>query len=261
MDLRKQITEALSNSVAENLSGTCAGVLFSGGLDSGVIARLAGSVCTTRLYTVGLAGSQDLAAAEWAAGELGLPWTGIVLHEEDIPAGVAEVARLARTTNPVTVSFEMPLYFVARRASERLLVSGQGADELFGGYARYVGLSEEVLRRQMDQDLEALLTEGVARGRRIAARFGKVLFIPYLDDRVLSVARLVPPSERIANGVRKAVLREIALQLTLGGIALREKKAAQYGSGIMRAMESAARRSKMPLEQYVRHLANSRESP
>jgi len=116
-------------------------------------------------------------------------------------------------------------------------------------------MGAEELEICMESDLRRLLQEGVPRERRIAARWGKTLHQPFLDDAVIEAAGKYGPSESIRQGVRKAPLRDLAEQLSLGAIARREKKAAQYGSGIMKALSSAAKKEGLSLGDLLRKMS------
>jgi asparagine synthase (glutamine-hydrolysing) len=242
---------ALTRAVREDCDQVEVGVLFSGGLDSTVLAKLASDLSHVRLYTIGLPGSHDLVIAEQTASDLGLEWEGIVLDRGQVMEALPHLSAILDTESPLVLSFEMPLYVVASKATEHLLISGQGADELFGGYARYARMSEEELIASLDQDLQGLLTVGAERERRLAGHFGKVIRHPYLHREVVDFAQLLPMSERIHQGERKKVLRDVASLLELGPVISRPKKAAQYGSGVMKEMKAEAKQRGVPLAGLV----------
>lgn len=230
-------------------------VLFSGGLDSGLLAALAKRRGLPRLYTVGVDGSSDLRTGEEAAAQLDLPWTAVVVGEDDVLAACREVLAIVPIDDPVVLSFELPLQMVASRAPEAELVTGQGADELFGGYNRYLAMGPEARGKAMEEDLLRLLDAGVPRERGICAHYGKALHQPFLHPAVREAARSIHPSEMVREGVRKAPLRDAAERLELGPIARREKKAAQYGSGLMNVLKSLARREDTSLVRLLPALA------
>lgn len=254
MPYADELLKALRIAVEEQCDEPKVGVLFSGGLDSTVLAKLASERSEVSLYTIGMPGSHDLLVGEETAHGLGLAWQGIVLTRERVRRSLPELASLLATDNPLVLSFEMPLYVVAGMAEEHLLISGQGADELFGGYARYARMDEEELKANLSKDLECLLTVGGTRERDMTRHFGKVMRHPYLHEEVVRMAKGLPMSERIFQGERKKVLREVAALLDLGEAGARPKKAAQYGSGVMREMKAEARRRGVPLSGLVESL-------
>jgi asparagine synthase (glutamine-hydrolysing) len=261
MDRTLEILNALVLAVNEQATNKEFALLFSGGLDSSILARIARTCSSPRLYTVGIEGAHDLRVAERTAKTLDIPWVGIVVDEGEVISEIASLSRLISTDNALIISFEMPLYFVAKTAEETLLMSGQGADEIFGGYARYLTMSCRELEVNMRKDLVELMSIGVSREDRIAESFGKHLNRPFLHSTVLKALEGIPTMEHIHNGVRKVLLREVGAQLGLGDVALREKKAAQYGSGIMKTIRSAAKRRSMTLGSFVRYIADKGESP
>jgi asparagine synthase (glutamine-hydrolysing) len=245
---------ALRSAVEGQCEGREAGILFSGGLDSAVIAKLASERVRARLYTIGMAGSHDLAVGERTAEGMGLEWQGIVLTRERVLRSLTRLADIIRTESPLVLSFEMPLLIVAEEAEEDLLLSGQGADELFGGYARYASMGQDELSASLASDLDALLTVGARRERDLAAHFGKTIRHPFLHEGVVRAAESIPLPERVGGSERKRVLRDAARLLGLDKAASRPKKAAQYGSGVMKAMRAEAQRRGVPLSELVQEL-------
>lgn len=229
--------------------------MFSGGLDSGLIAALARRHASPRLYTVGLEGSHDMEMSREAAGDLGLPWTPLVMTAEDVIDACRELLAIVPVSSPVTVSFELPLQMIASRAGEEILVSGQGADELFGGYSRYLEMSEENARIGMADDLARMLSEVLPLEETIARQYGKRVERPFLDPGVRKLAAAMPVSEKIRDGTRKAPLRSAAASIGAELIASREKKAAQYGSGFMKVLKSRARKERLTVEELLLSLA------
>jgi asparagine synthase (glutamine-hydrolysing) len=228
-------------------------VLLSGGLDSAVVAMLAKDEGDIRAYTVGLGRSHDMDAGMACAFEIGLPWGGIMITREDVRLGITELCRLLDTADPVKLSYELPLFFTCRQAEEEVLLCGQGADELFGGYARYVDMPAKERRAAMQADTARLLDEGITGEKRIAEEFGKRIAYPYLDARVQHLAQDMPDELIVHDGERKVVLRQVAAALGLSA-ATKKKKAAQYGSGIMAEMKAMAKEARMPLGKYMESL-------
>ncbi len=224
--------EVLKRAIPENGS-----IAFSGGLDSSLIAYLALQKGDFQGYVVGTEDSHDIIWAEKAAELIGLPLNKIIIDENDIWEAYHEIRELLGTDNLVVISFEMPLYFVAMHSSSDIIVSGQGADELFGGYKRYEYMDPETLEKEMDKDLKELIESGIDRDRAIARHFGKELVTPYLSQDFLNIVLERSALQRKGAG-RKDMLREIARNAGLPEeLWKKEKKAAQYGSGIMKVLK------------------------
>jgi asparagine synthase (glutamine-hydrolysing) len=153
--------------------------------------------------------------------------------------------------SPLPLSYEMPLFVVASLSKENVLLSGQGADELFGGYSRYLLMDRDQLTKSMKQDLEKLLSRGVDNEHVIASHFKKSILHPYLHPEVIREAALLPTHQCVDGQSRKVVLREVARLLGLDQVADRPKKAAQYGSGVMRVMKAEAKRLGVGLKELI----------
>ncbi len=213
-------------------------VALSGGVDSALVAAIARREC----IVVGVEGSSDLKRARSFADALDLELEVALIDPGRIEEALAAVLPVIPSPNPVDASVAATLYFVAEWAAlhgtERIL-AGQGADELFGGYARY--LDTTTLAADLERDFRGLPLQ-LARDQAVAGLFGAYFSLPYLDVRVVRTAMAIPPEEKVKEGVRKRPLREVAARHMPIDFAHREKKAMQYGSGVMREMKRLARR-------------------
>ena len=247
-DLRRSLEKCLET----GLDGD-SGVLFSGGLDSSLLTALARPYGQLRLYTVGFPGAHDLKAGCEGAVELNLPWHQISIDEDMVRRGVCFLRSEMDMDDPLTISFELPLFFICSAVPEKRLLSGQGADELFGGYARYSTMPAQEMERAMRQDQERLLSAGRQLEARIAGHFGKEMVCPYLCPEVVGIARRFSPDQLVGPLGNKSPLRLLAKEMGLSS-ATAPKKAAQYGSGISNAMKRMASREGMDLRTWVREV-------
>ncbi|MFP4546240.1 MAG: asparagine synthase C-terminal domain-containing protein [Methanomassiliicoccales archaeon] len=255
MSHAENVLQALERAIQEHVTES-PGVMFSGGIDSTILAHMLARHTPPRLFTVGVEGSYDLRVGEETAGWLGLEWQGIVVDEGDLLEAIRGMTSILPTTNPVTLSFEMPFYLVASRVSERHLYSGQGADELFAGYARYMEMDMEERERAVRSDLAHLLDQGLSFETEIANSLGKELHYPYLHPGVRETVARIPIEEEFRDPLRKSVLRDVASLLELDMVMNRKKKAAQYGSGIMKTLRSAAKARGKTVRALVRELSS-----
>jgi asparagine synthase (glutamine-hydrolysing) len=217
-------------------------VAFSGGLDCSIVASLSKRYAdSVTLYTVGVDGAYDVQMGRQMSEVMGIPWEHIRISEENLLGGVAEMMRITRTASPVTLSFEIPLFFVSKNCREGLIIGGQGADELFGGYSRYIGLSEDDVRDCMREDMARLLTETLEHESKVSCSFGKKVLYPYLDEDVVRVAGQTSVGRISPTDARKGSLREVAVLIGESEAAAKKKKAAQYGSGSMSLLRRIAR--------------------
>lgn len=238
--LRSAIDAALDDVDTEGLA-----VAFSGGVDSALLA----AALDAPLYTVGLPESHDVGAAREVADALGTTTTVRSLSIDDVEAAVPTVARAIDRTNAMDVQIALPLFFVAETVADDgfdRLALGQGADELFGGYAKVEALDHRVdadtVRGAQREVVESL--PGQAERDVLAIRAGGVEPVtPLLDDRVVRAALRLPAAQLVADGVRKRGFRTVAREYLPAAVASREKKAMQYGSLVARELDRLARRA------------------
>jgi asparagine synthase (glutamine-hydrolysing) len=232
LSLEDAIVQAVSLRSDE---GVCA---LSGGVDSSLVAALARRPC----LVVGTAVSHDIVQGMNAARVLGLECSAVVIPVNEIEAALHRVLPIIPEKGPVDVAIAVTQFFIARAAKElghTRVLTGQGADELFGGYARYLNVEDVDL--QLKKDFESLSLQGI-RDQAVAGLHGTYLSLPYLDLRVVHAARKLPGRGRITAGIRKRALREVAARFIPPEIAWYEKKAMQYGSGVEKEIRALARR-------------------
>ena len=214
-------------------------VALSGGVDSALVAALAELPCVS----VGMAGSHDLKMADKAARNLGLDCTLTTIETGEIEGALRAVITTIPRITPLDVAIATTQYFITRSAMEQghtRVLTGQGADELFAGYARY--LSVEDVNIQLAMDFSSLRLQG-DRDQSVAALHRVLLSMPYLDLRVVRVAEALPAHRKVTGNLRKIALREVAARHLPIELAMADKKAMQYGSGVWKAIQRLAKRS------------------
>ncbi len=264
---------ALENAVKLRLTPS-SGIAFSGGIDSTFLAALAKQIDPhITLYAVGLPDSHDIAQAEYAAEAIDMKRNLKVhfLSPEEIEAAVPRVIYAAESTDPMKVSIGLPLYIVAKTAREdgkRVLLTGQGADELFGGYSRHEGFFEqgpEVLDKEIHSDLENISTINLERDDMVTMANSVELRVPFLDKEVIKTGLAISPELKVVKKdgsyTRKYILRKAADDLLPPKILWKEKKAMQYGTGVQKVLDELARESGFSkkqgnhIEKYLKHIA------
>jgi asparagine synthase (glutamine-hydrolysing) len=266
---RDAAVEAVREAVLDSVRAVSAddlAVAFSGGVDSALVASGVDAPC----YVAGFPDSHDVAAAREAATAMDRDLRVVSLSHDDLVRAVPDVVRATGRTNPMDVQIALPLYLVAERARadgfSRLAV-GQGADELFGGYAKVVSPAEdprvdadtvrgarretvETLPRQLPRDVLTLRAAGVEP------------VAPFLHDRVVAAALALPADLLATDEERKVALRRAAEGVLPPAVVVADKKAVQYGSLVSRELDRLARQAgyKRRMDdhvgQYVRSLVD-----
>lgn len=253
----ERIRFALSDAIKKAISEKKVAIAFSGGIDSGLIAAMAGTYAdSVVLYTVGMDESYDVVNSEYAASQLGLKWNHIKLNEENIELILREMIRVTETVSPLTLSFEVPTFCVTKFCKEEHVIGGIGADELFAGYHKYIEMTEYEFLETRDNDLERLLTSVVEHEDKVAEYFKKKIHRPFTDQNVIDIALSIPfkdiePRNEIS---RKKLLKMIALDMEYEFLAEAKKKAAQYGSGTTELIKSISKKNKMTQSEYISKL-------
>lgn len=258
------VRNALDSSLAD-LGGDGLAVAFSGGVDSALVAAGAPDA---PCYVVGFPDSHDVVAARDAAEAMDRDLRVVDIDHSDLERAVPEVVAATGRTNAMDVCIALPLYLVAERAAadgfDRLAL-GQGADELFGGYAKVVdpadddrvgastvrGATRETIRSlpdQLERDTLALRAAGVEP------------VTPALADAVVEAA-LPLPDHLLATGKgRKVALRRAVRDRLPESVVTADKKAVQYGSLVSRELDRLARQAGFKrrmddhVGQYIRSL-------
>jgi len=250
----RAVRDAVRESVDEVAAGTESGdenglaVAFSGGVDSAAVAaRL-----DAPLYVTGFPDSHDVEAARSAAEAMGRALRVVELTHADIERGVPKVVRATGRTNAMDVAIALSLSLVAERAAadgyDRLAV-GQGADELFGGYAKVAKAPDDDrvaadTVRGARREVVTTLPDQLERDLRTLRGAGVEPVAPLLHDRVVRAALALPGRLLVSEGgERKVALRRAVGEWVPDTVASRDKKAVQYGSLVSRELDRLARQA------------------
>lgn len=226
-------------------------IAFSGGIDSSIIAFQANLIKKKiKLYTVGTENSFDIKNSKNIADLLDMNLKNIIIDKKDIEHAIPILSKIIGNSNVVQISYELPLFFVTKDSDENHILSGQGADEIFGGYAKYLDVDNNILSSILEEDIKKL--KGGINEKHIAEHFRKKLIIPFLSPKFVEYCINIPPELKIKYGIRKYILREFGRSVGLPEIIVeREKKAAQYSSGIMKEIKLLAKENKSNVQDYI----------
>jgi asparagine synthase (glutamine-hydrolysing) len=242
--LKKELKELLISAVEKRIKYLShVGIVFSGGVDSSIIAKLSHDLgANITLYSVGHETSSDVQFAKQAALQMDLPLKIKTLDVEDVKKYTPLVLNAIEEFNIMKLGVGMPAYVASEIASSdgvKVMLSGQGADEIFAGYHRYIQYYNdkgENLQEDLMDDVGNLYHVNLQRDDAVTMANGIELRVPYLDLELVDMALKVPIKYKLHNGkdnLRKCILREIAADMGMPPeIVRRPKKAAQYGSGI-----------------------------
>ena len=254
--LKEKIYEVVRNIEAEGI-----GIAFSGGVDSSLLAKICKDVGkNVVLFTVGFEKESDIEVAKGAAKELGLPIHHKVISIEEVEDTLKALLPIVEYKKFAGLNTSIGFFHVLKIASEhniKLIISANGADELFCGYSRYVELfpDEKAISEYMNGVLE-IAESDKKQVQKIAARFGVAYEAPFLHKSIIEFAKTVPLGMKIKSKddrLRKHTIRQLAIDVGLSeSIAMRNKKAFQYSSGIMKSVRKLAKRAGFKrLEDYI----------
>ncbi|CAN5355591.1 asparagine synthase (glutamine-hydrolyzing) [soil metagenome] len=230
------------------------GIIFSGGIDSVIIAWLAKKMVPEVIcYTGGIRGSNDIVYARQIAKKLNLKLRVNELTQDEVEEMIPEVINTIEDTNSGQVEVAIPVYAAVKLAHDdgiNVMFSGQAADELFGGYAWYARVVEkegyQKLRDHMTQDLLLLYKETLEREDKITMAHSIEMREPFLDIEVIRCSMGMDLKLNIKGAtdiLGKHVHRKLAQKLGIPkNIAYRIKEAAQHGSGMHNIFDTIARK-------------------
>ena len=250
----EELGRAIEESIRRACEGKRVGVAFSGGMDSGLVAALASKYAkSVTCYTCGTDDSFDVAAGKELAEMLGLQWIHCRISQESIEDDIRELILATKVSDPFTISYELQLFTVCRTAEERLILSGQGSDEYFGGCASSVNDDDAGYESFRDWGIERLMKVSLPCEDSIASNFKKKISYPYLDAEVLRCISEIDPEELRPRSLenRKSVLKTVASELGYPALAHRTKKASQYGSNTTETIRDAARAKGLRYNKYI----------
>jgi asparagine synthase (glutamine-hydrolysing) len=245
-------SHALEDAVHRQLmSDVPYGVLLSGGLDSSIIAAVANKYAARRVedhdqtqawwprlhsFSIGLEGSPDLAAAQVMADHIGTVHHEFHFAVQEGLDALRDVIYHLETYDVTTIRASTPMYLLARRIRAmgiKMVLSGEGADEIFGGYLYFHkapdsrAFHDETIRK-----LDRLHSYDCLRANKSTAAWGVEARVPFLDQAFLDVAMSLDPAVKMvgADGVEKRILRDAFRDLLHDSVFRRQKE--QFSDGV-----------------------------
>lgn len=248
----QEIKEALEAAVHRQLmSDVPYGVLLSGGLDSSVTSAIAKKYSQMRVeaddkteawwpqlhsFSVGLEGSPDLAAAKKVADYIGTVHHEIKFTIQEGLDAIKDVIYNLETYDITTIRASTPMYLMARVIKSmgiKMVLSGEGADELFGGYLYFhKAPSPKDFHEETVRKLKKLHMYDCLRANKSLAAWGIEGRVPFLDKEFMDVAMRINPKDKMINGERmeKWVVRKAFEDMLPESVAWRQKE--QFSDGV-----------------------------
>jgi asparagine synthase (glutamine-hydrolysing) len=227
------IVQALEESVKRNLSD---GLLLSGGLDTTILAYLASKWRQPSCVTVALRGAQapDVDYAKLVASRLGLSHYVHYFGDEELDKGLRGVIRIMKSFDPMGIRNDVAIYVALKVGRDRgisTFMTGDGGDELFGGYSFLFGLTRE----QLDTALKKLWANMRFSSIYLAEDLGVEVRLPFLDPQFKALAEGLDAGLKVRNeGGQvwgKWILRKAFENIIPREIAWRVKAPIEVGSG------------------------------
>ena len=246
------VREALEAAVKRQLmSDVPYGVLLSGGLDSSVISAVARKYAERRVesestqaawwprlhsFAVGLKGAPDLAKAREVADHLGTVHHEINYTIQEGLDAVRDVIYYSETYDVTTVRASTPMYLLARVIKSmgiKMVLSGEGADEVFGGYLYFhKAPTPESFHEETVRKLSKLHLYDCLRANKSLSAWGVEGRVPFLDKEFLDVAMRLNPEAKMCPGntIEKKIVREAFADMLPESVAWRQKE--QFSDGV-----------------------------
>ena len=247
-----ELHDSLSSAVKRQLmSDVPYGVLLSGGLDSSITSALAKRFSSKRIesgdtqdawwpqlhsFSVGLEGSPDLKAAKVVSDHIGTIHHEIIFTIQEGIDALRDVIYHLETYDITTVRASTPMYLMARAIKSlgiKMVLSGEGADELFGGYLYFhKAPSAEELHNETVRKLNKLHQYDCLRANKALAAWGIEGRVPFLDKEFIEVAMNINPKDKMINKdrIEKWVIRKAFEEYLPDEVLWRQKE--QFSDGV-----------------------------
>ena len=245
--LANELVKAIESRLPEERFG----ILFSGGIDSSLIALIAKKAGKNFIcYTVGFMDKgtkepEDVIYARRAAAEIGVELKVRIISLEQAQELFEKTvgalgAELNNVVNVGVGSVEVACIEMARKDGIKYVFGGLGSEEIFAGYQRHKQARDK--QEECWRGLKNMYERDLLRDYAIAEHEGIQFSTPFLDKELIGVAMKIPGKFKIDDEQAKIILREAAQELGLPKeIAWRGKRAAQYGSRLDKAISKLAR--------------------
>lgn len=247
----KKTSKLLKEAVNIRIPGKKTGLLFSGGIDSVIIAKLLKDAGKDFFcYTAATSEENyDLKQAKKAAKILDVKLKYKIVDKDTTAEYIKKVVPLIEDNNVIKTGVALPMYIASSLAKKdgcKVVLSGSGADEIFAGYNRYKQTpNPEYLNKDCYSGLLNIYEKNTYRDDVVTMNQNLELRVPYLDKSLASFALRITPSLKIKDSEEKWILRKAAENINIPKtLSKSPKKAAQYGSGFDKHIKKLAGKKK-----------------
>ncbi len=242
----QRVRQTLERTVAKRLmSDVPLGAFLSGGIDSSIIAAVAKQqMGRLHTFTVGIEGSRDIEAARVVADHIGSTHHEYVITPEEVQKELPNIIYFLESFDQDLVRSGIPCYFTSRLAAEhvKVILTGEGADELFAGYTYYKGITDQsILHRELRRSVESLHNINLQRVDRMTMAQSIEGRVPFLDLEMIRLGQIIPSELKLSDEVtqEKWILRKAFEDLLPDEIIWRDKEQFDEGSGTVDLVERA----------------------
>lgn len=257
--IKRKLSGLIINSIAKRIPDQKFGILFSGGVDSSLIAfickKLGVEFSCYVAYVKDVGESDDLKWARKSAKILDVKLVECAVDFYKVPKYLKKVLPLIESNNVIKAGVGITFFTAFERAKKdgvKVIFSGLGAEDLFAGYERYC--KSEKINEDCYSGLLKIYERDLYRDDVISMHNNIELRVPFLDKRLVDFAIKIPAEFKFDSvlDVKKKILRDVAVDLGLDKeIAFRGRKAAQYGSMADKAIEKFANCEKKTKSEYL----------
>jgi asparagine synthase (glutamine-hydrolysing) len=247
-EVRESLTQAIKRHLMTDVPY---GVLLSGGLDSSIVAAVTKQFVDKRIedngqssawwpslhtFAIGLEGSPDLTAASKVAEHIGSIHHNFIYTIEQGIDALSDVIYHLETYDVTTIRASTPMYLMARKIRAmgiKMVLSGEGSDELFGGYLYFhKAPNAEAFHDETVRKVDKLHWFDCLRANKSMAAWGVEARVPFLDREFIETAMSINPEAKMIRGqkIEKQILREAFADLLPDEVCWRQKE--QFSDGV-----------------------------
>lgn len=250
-EIKKETFALIEDAIKKRITEKKVGILFSGGIDSVFIAYMLKKygvefICyTAAIEEKGMEKAEDLIYAEKFAKMYNVPLKVTKVTIKEAEKYIKKIIPLIESTNVVKVGVALPFFIACEEAHKdgvKVIFSGLGSEEIFAGYERHE--KSDNVNKECVSGLLKMYERDLYRDDVITMANSIELRLPFLDRKLVEYALKIPAEFKMADDMKKVVLRKIADGIGIDKqFTWRKKKAAQYGSKFDRGIEKLTKKN------------------